>query len=248
MDYVKLLATKHLGDREIDEEEPFQIPIGPERRILTVHGLPLAPWERFQRLYALFLLTFLDKLQEYEWPEWDDYTNDKKLQRFMGITMAIGRDRKMRGFLMRIVKETLFRDLVNRRIPWWRRSERKEARDKRNWIPPRRQGMSFRYFCKHVTINQVVQLFLALYLYNVEAVKKNAALLAKRLGVNTERWLSSSTRDLGGLQDVSIRPRFQNLCSSNSDGWSQTYLNMCKEAKEKGLLKDTGGDPSAEGG
>jgi hypothetical protein len=207
-DYLDRLI-EGIEDSRIAGATPFQTVIGPEEKVLTVRCFPIVQWQKFQRLFALFVTQFYAMLSEYDWPEWEDYETDKKLARLSLMMQRMATREDCRRMVMYAIKRTLFRDPVNEPIPWWRRDRRKAA-IKRGWEPPKPQGMSFRYFRKHVTVDQLMRIWMAVYLYNIAAVKKNARSLAALLKVELERSSSSHSETSGSPSTKPWAPRFPN--------------------------------------
>ena len=201
--------VKGLDDIVIAGGIPFRTSIGPDRRVLTVRCLPLVPWSRFQNLFALFVIRFYSLLQDYEWPGWEDYEKDKKQARLVVTMQRFLTHSTCKRMLLSILRQTLFADLVNRPIPWWKKDEKRIAIAK-GWEPPQKQGMSFGYFLKHVTADQLLRIWMAVYVYNISAVKKNARSLAVLLQVELEPSSSSSPKRSDGTWTGSCEPRYPN--------------------------------------
>ena len=205
MDALDRLASQQLSDEKIIGRDPFRVTIG--QKTLVVRCLPIRPWGVFQRLFGAYLATFFQMIAELNWPEWEDKDDEEKMGRLARVSQRMVSSKKSRRFIYVVLRRTLFRDLVNRRIGWWQFGERRRA-EKSGWEPPMKQRMSFRYFLKHVTPDQLMRIWYAMYLYNISAVKKNALSMARVLRLDLVRSGSSTPRPSGGLVNGSYQPRF----------------------------------------
>jgi hypothetical protein len=221
-----------LDDQTIAGRIPFRVVIGPDERVLTVRCLPLIPWQKFQRLFALFVYRMFKLLETYSWPEWEDRTDDKKMARLTGIMQNFIRIRESHRMILSIVRKTLFADLVNRPIAWWRRDERKAA-IRKGWEPPKQQGMSWRYFRRNVTADQLLRIWMALYMYNISAVKKNVRSLAEILGVELDSSSSSAPKRSGGTSTGSWQPLFPDSPFLRRDTESGKVIEISKYVMRK---------------
>ena len=224
--------------------------LGPDRRRLTIRCLPLDPWARFQKLFGTFLVSFYGVFAQYEWPEWDDYKADKQLARFQLVITSVASYGPMRRRMLRIVKQTLFRDPINAWVPWWRPFARMKYR--RRWGKFR--APSWRYFRRHVTAVELMKIFVAEYLFNIAAVKKNAAFLAEKVGVDMDACLSSSLRRWAGPIGKLLRPLFPRSPFIHRDGSNPTSLrilgpeelaNLERAKRDRGARDGEGGDSGA---
>lgn len=218
MDFVKKLIDEKVSDEMIQAEKSVTLSIGPDKRKLTIRCLPMAPWARFQKMYGVFLVAFYNIFSQYEWPEWDDYKEDKKLARFQLLIESCAVNTHMRKAVMQIIRRTILRDPINAWVPAWQFWRR--WRYKYRWGKFRAPG--WRYFKRHVTAIQVMKIFLVSYLFNIAAVKKNARFLAERAGVDLDASLFSSLRGLGGPMGKLLRPLFPNSPYLSRDGASPT--------------------------
>lgn len=137
------------------------------------------------RRYILFLGTILQQFNNVfdavKWPE-----NPKELEQARQRLMGLISIPKLYRAVMRMFKLTLLREPGNR---YWR------------W--------HIRKFEKTVTIQEFIDLFFYVYLWNMEAVKKNVSFLLERMGFIKQKatLLSGWGKNLAGVTNTLLKPR-----------------------------------------
>jgi len=167
-------------DREIAKEEPLVVKVG--GRQIYIRAFTLDNYVRWLGDLGTMLHQFQKLLETLEWPE-----TQKGLDRVRQSWMVLMSQRGVYETLIRMVCRTIFREPGN---GWWR------------W-----HGGFFR---KRVTVQELMDLFFYAYLFNHEAVKKNATFLLKKMGFVRHRatFLSSSAGNLAGVSGAQVKPRY----------------------------------------
>jgi hypothetical protein len=167
-------------DREIAKFEPLIVNVGGHP--VSVRAFTLDNYLVWLQRMGTMLMAFPNLLATLEWPE-----TVKGIERVRQAWMRIMSQRKMYDHLLAMFRATVLREPGNE---WWR----------------------FRYgfFRKRITVQELMDLFFYIYLFNHEAVKKNAIFLLKRLGFvrNKATFLSGSAENLAGMHGAQVKPRY----------------------------------------
>ena len=165
-------------------------------RKIEVRALTLHNHKRWLAIFGAIVRQYEAILESVEWPE---KKNDVELQRQRWqMFFSAGTVQEQ---TLAMIEQTLFHEPGN---GWWRRHKR--------------------WFRKHVTILELMDLFFYLYLWNCEAPKKNATFLLRRMGFASQKatLYGGWSKNLGGLSGAQVTPRY---ASSNSSGSAQPKPN-----------------------
>jgi len=167
-------------DREIARWEPLVVRVAGHP--ITVSAFTIDNYERWAIIMGTTLHTFPKILETLEWPE-----TPKGIQKVRQAWMLAISQRALQREMMSMIERTIFRERGNF---WWR------------WHK--------RWFRRHVTVGELIDLFFYAYLFNHEAVKKNVEFLLRRMGFVRKKvtFLSSSAENLAGMSGAQVKPRF----------------------------------------
>jgi len=167
-------------DREIAREDALVVNVGGHP--VRVRAFTLDNYANWLQDMGTMLHAFPALLATLEWPE-----TVKSVESVRQRWMVVLSQRLMYAKVLKMFRRTILREPGNE---WWRRH--------------------FRYFRKRITVQELMDLFFYIYLFNHEAVKKNATFLLKRLGFvrNKATFLSSSAENLAGVSGAQVKPRF----------------------------------------
>lgn len=151
-------------------------------RKLKVRAMTLENHKRWFLIFGSILRSYEIILESVEWPESASSIEGQR-QRWQTFFSA---DRVQQDAIS-MIEQTLFREPGN---GWWRRHKK--------------------WFRKNVTIIELMDLFFYLYLWNCEAVKKNATFLLRRMGFAHRRatLFGGWSRNLGGHSGAQVQPQY----------------------------------------
>ena len=159
-------------------------------RKLSVRALTLHNHKKWLVLFGTMVRQYEMILESVEWPERKATIEEQRSrwQLFFSADTVIEQT-------LRMIEQTLFREPGN---GWWRRHRR--------------------WFRKHVTILDLMDLLFYLYLWNCEAAKKNATFLLRRMGFVSQKAIlfGGWSKNLGGLSGAQVTPRYGSSSSSAS--------------------------------
>lgn len=190
------IIEHRLPDRELAVDDTIKVVVAGHP--ISIGAFSLDTHARFVAMFGLTLYRLRELLGNLEFPE-SKVDLPNLVNRWL---LALNTPRVYRQIL-KILELTLFREPGNE---WWRRHKR--------------------WFRKHVTVQQLTDVFLYVYLANWECVKKNVTFLLRRAGIaaTTETYWSSSAQNLGGQIGKHVRSRFDGLPSISSDGRKLVFL------------------------
>jgi len=151
-------------------------------RKIRVRALTLDNHKRWLVIFGTILRQYELVLEAAEWPDAkiDVAKQREKWQAFFSVE-------KVQREILTLVEQTLFREPGNL---WWR--------------------LHKRWFRKHVTVMELMDLFFYLYLWNCEAVKKNAIFLLARMGFARRKatLYGGWSQNLAGHSGAQVQPRY----------------------------------------
>lgn len=205
MSALKQIIEEKVDDKSIVREEPMVVNVG--GHAVFCRCFTYRNHQRWLTHLGLMLGGFKSLFDEVTFP-----SNQEQMEKSRKTLMLLLSNSKIYRAIMRMFRQTILREPGNE---YWR------------W--------RWRKFRREITVQEMLDLFFYIYLYNYEAVKKNVSLLLGRMGFvkSLDTYISGSTENLGGTVSKWTKPRYQNSpFTSNGGPKLLTAAELAKKAKQ----------------
>jgi len=190
MSALKDIIDNKVDDKTIVREEPMVVNVG--GHAVFCRCFTYRNHQKWLAALGSLLTGFHALFQNVEFPG-----NQESIDKSRRSMMFLLSNKRVYDAIMKMFRRTVLREPGNE---YWR------------W--------RWRKFKREVTVQEIIDLFFYVYLYNYEAVKKNVSFLLGRMGFvrNQGTYISGSVENLGGTVSRWTKPQYQNSAFTKSGG------------------------------